>query len=146
MEVLKELFNYKHSEDSVLLNSRVKYWIFCNVLDLLLHLNCYHTELGLSSVDIEEHLHKCATYDYDCKVSINQINLWLSEMVLLGLIQIDPESKLVSLSDEGYKACQDQRFHSLRATLYEAKHSRQIACWSFIIAVFAFVISIIGLL
>lgn len=48
-------------------------------------------------------------------------------MANLNRINFDDKTQQMSLTIEGYKACQEQRYHSILASLYEAKYSRLIA-------------------
>ena len=144
MEIMKELLSYKRNSDNILLDSRVKYTLFSDVLDILLHHNCYKGKC-MRKEDIYINLKQRATYDFDCKVTLNQIVLWLNEMILLELITED-ENDLIRLTDDGFKACQDQRFNTNRVVLFESKYSRRISIISLWIAVMSFITSIIALI
>ena len=144
MEIIKELLSYKRTSDKILLDSRVKYTLFSDVLDILLHHNC-HKGKGMSKEAIYTNLKQRATYDFDCNVTLNQIVLWLNEMILLKFITED-ENDLIKLTDDGFKACQDQRFNTNRVVLYESKYSRRISIISLWIAVLSFTTSIIALI
>lgn len=144
MEIIKELSSYKRNSDKILLDSRVKYTLFSDVLDILLHHNCYKGK-GMSKEVMYTNLKQRATYDYDCNVTLNQIILWINEMMLLNFIT-ENEIGLIVLTDDGFKACQDQRFNTNRVVLFESKYSRRIAIISLWIAALSFITSIIALI
>lgn len=144
MEIIKELLSYKRKSDKILLDSRVKYTLFSDVLDILLHHNCYNGQ-GMSREVIFTNLKQRATYDFDCNVTLNKIILWINEMMLLNFIK-ENENNLIVLTDDGFKACQDQRFNTNRVVLFESKYSRRISIISLWIAALSFITSIIALI
>ena len=42
---------------------------------------------------------------------------------------------MLSLSEDGFRAYQEQRFHSISASLFEAKNSRELAIAAIVIAI-----------
>ena len=138
--MIKELLSYKRNSDKILLDSRVKYTLFSDVLDILLH-----NKEGMTYEAIYAHLKQKATYDFDCNVTINQIVLWLNEMKLLNFIT-ENENAIIELTNDGFKACQDQRFNTNRVVLFESKYSRRISIISLWVATLSFITSIIALI
>lgn len=138
------IVEYKIREKRIVKDARVKYFIFCEILDLLVY-EKYFSNKAVSLNNIDDYLDKRSIYEYDWNVPAVRIKLWLEEMVVLNLIDMGDDGN-ISLTKEGYKACQDQRFHSIRASLYEAKFNRQLSICSCVIAIIALVVSIISYL
>lgn len=143
--MIGEISKLYSNENKFVSDSQVKYYIFTTVLDYLL-VNQWLCGLDAVSVSsVKEWLSKRGTWGYMWGVSAAQADLWLHELVWLKMISLNEEKQELSLTPIGYEACQDQRFHSVYASLLEAKRSRQIAIFAFIVAFITAIITIIGL-
>lgn len=143
--MMGEISKLYSNENKFLSNSQVKYYIFTTVLDYLL-VNQWFCGLDAVSVSsVKEWLSKRGTWGYMWGVSAAQADLWLHELVWLKMISLNEEKQILSLTQTGYEACQDQRFHSIYASLIEAKRSRKIATLAFFVAFITAIITIICL-
>lgn len=143
--MMGEISKLYSNENKFLSNSQVKYYIFTTVLDYLL-VNQWFCGLDAVSVSsVKEWLSKRGTWGYMWGVSAAQADLWLHELVWLKMISLNEEKQILSLTQTGYEACQDQRFHSIYASLIEAKRSREIATLAFFVAFITAIITIICL-
>ena len=139
---MSELKDLLKSETKISKDSRVKYWLFCKILDYLLANQFYVGKESVSYKDIHAYLDKQSTFDYMDSIYA-QTELWIHEMLWLGLINFDDKTQQMSLTVEGYKACQEQRYHSILASLYEAKYSRLIAKWALLVAIASITLTIV---
>ncbi len=140
-----EISKLYSNENRFVTESQVKYYIFTTVLDYLLANQWF---CGLDSVSVssvKELLYKRGTWGYMWGVSAAQADLWLHELVWLKMISFNEEKQELSLTHAGYEACQDQRFHSVYASLLEAKRSRQIAFIALVIAILTAIFTLISL-
>ena len=138
---MTEIKEFLKTETKISKDCRVKYWLFCKILDYLLANQFYIGKDYVSYKDIHTYLDKQCTFDYIDSIHA-QTELCVHEMLWLGLINFDENSQQMSLTPEGYKACQEQRYHSILASLYEAKYSRLIAKWALIVALISVILSI----
>lgn len=143
--MMGEISKLYSNENKFVTESQVKYYIFTTVLDYLLA-NQWLCGLDAVSVSsVKEWLSKRGTWGYMWGVSAAQTDLWLHELVWLKMISLNEEKQELSLTQTGYEACQDQRFHSVYASLLEAKRSRQIALLAIVIAILTAIFTLISL-
>ena len=141
-----EISKLYHKEKKFVSNSKVKYYIFTTVLDYLLDNQCLYGLDAVSVSSVKEWLSEKGTFGYMWGVSNAQTELWLHELVWLNMISLNEEKQELSLTQTGYEACQDQRYHSIYASLLEAKRSRQIAIIALVIAIVTAIITLISLI
>jgi hypothetical protein len=98
---------------------------------------------AVSVSSVKKWLLKRGTWAFMYGVSAAQADMWLHELVWLKMIYLDEEKQKLSLTEKGFEACQDQRFHIIYASLLEAKRSRQIAILAFVVAIITTIFSII---
>lgn len=101
---MTEIKEFLKSETKISKDCRVKYWLFCKILDYLLANQFYIGKDYVSYKDIHTYLDKQCTFDYIDSIHA-QTELWVHEMLWLGLINFDENSQQMSLTPEGYKAC-----------------------------------------
>ncbi len=140
-----EISKLYSNEKRFVSETQVKYYIFTTVLDYLLANQWFCGLDAVSISSVQEWLIKRATRSYMWGVSVAQTKLWLQELVWLKMISLNEEKQELSLTQTGYEACQDQRFHSVYASLLEAKHSRQIAILALVIAFITAIFTFISL-
>lgn len=143
MSDISDLYSNEHKS---LTENHVKYYIFTAVLDYLLANKWYCGKDAVSVSAVKEWLAKRGTKDYMCGVSAARTELWLHELLWLRLVTLNEDKQQLSLTEEGYKACQDQRYHSIYACLTEAKHTRHLTYASVVIAIVSVIVAIIALL
>lgn len=126
-------------------NYRDKYYFYSMTLDSLVR-NCRLVRADSISLGfLIEDFKKNATYSL-WETPIPQLQIWLGEMVMLGLIEMREKEDgiiMLSLSEDGFRAYQEQRFHSISASLFEAKISRELAVIAIVISFVSLVIAII---
>ena len=113
-----------------------KYIIFATVIDMLAHmlvkegvgLQKSHT---MTTYEIRDCLHKDKRLSKIIKpYSVEQINQWISELSWMGLItrvSERTENSVISLTEKGLIAYQEQSLHQVAANLLEARESRHLS-------------------
>ena len=128
-------------EKRKLVDNCVKYHIMTTTLDYLVTSKFLWGKDAVSYMTVREWLNKRATYDYMWTVPAIQIDLWLHEMIWLELVSFNQNNQEFTLTEQGYSAYKSQQYHSIYASLLEAKYSRKIAQKSMITSILAFIIS-----
>lgn len=128
----------------ILRNNCNKYYFYSMTLDSLVH-NCRLEKAESISTGylINDFKHLTTWSLWNTPIPI--LELWLGEMVMLGLVimkQKPDGTIMLSLTEDGFKAYQEQRFHSISASLFEARLSRNLATIAIIAAVISILVSI----
>ena len=120
-----------------------KYYVISMALDQLK----YSEELDVQ--EFEELLRRYFTRDLWWNASYAETQLYLAEMVVLGLVKFrienttdndeNKESHFISITENGLEALRSQTYHSISAQLFMAQESRRLS-------VIAIIIAIIGVL
>ena len=92
---MTEIKEFLKSETKISKDCRVKYWLFCKILDYLLANQFYIGKDYVSYKDIHTYLDKQCTFDYIDSIHA-QTELWVHEMLWLGLINFETHSKCLS--------------------------------------------------
>ena len=137
---------YKKEKELRTFNS-VKYYVMSLVLDILVRRMVVNSITNANDVempfkDLMQEIWKDSTHDMEWNISIARVELIVAEMSWMNLIVNTGETSKnpnIKLTDEGFAAYKDQRFHSIAASLMEAKESR-------FLAIIAVVVSFITLL
>lgn len=118
-------------------NYRDKYYFYSMTLDSLVRNSRLVQADSISLGFLINDFKKNATRSlWDTPMPLLQV--WLGEMVMLGLIEMREKEDgviMLSLSEDGFRAYQEQRFHSISASLFEAKNSRELAIAAIVIAI-----------
>lgn len=118
-------------------NYRDKYYFYSMTLDSLVRNSRLVRADSISLGFLIDDFKKNATRSL-WETPMQLLQIWLGEMVMLGLIEMREREDgviMLSLSEEGFLAYQDQRFHSISASLFEAKNSRELAIAAIVIAI-----------
>lgn len=118
-------------------NYRDKYYFYSMTLDSLVRNSRLVRADSISLGFLIDDFKKNATRSL-WETPIPLLQIWLGEMVMLGLIEMREREDgviMLSLSEDGFRAYQEQRFHSISASLFEAKNSRELAIAAVIIAI-----------
>lgn len=135
------LSKLQKQEKRKLVDNCVKYHIITTTLDYLVTSKFLWDKDTVSYITVREWLNKRATYDYMWTVPAAQIDLWLHEMIWLELVSFHQDKQEFTLTEHGYSVYKNQQYHSIYASLLEAKYSRKIAQKSMIASILAFIIS-----
>lgn len=146
-----EILNYLRKENRNSIRNRVKYYIISGVLDVLVMIK--HLDGGNDSPtfgDVISRFYDLYTnFDIDNNVTVAQIEaVVLLEMKWMNLITIDKtesDSKQwkLTITNDGLKAYQDQRYHIISANMYASKNARNLSVTAIIISLVSILISII---
>lgn len=131
-------------ENSIRTFNGVKYYVISLVLDILVRRMVLNSSknIEISFEELMQEIWKNSTFDMEWILSESRIELIVAEMSWMNLIVNTGETSKnpnIKLTDEGFAAYKDQRFHSIAASLMEAKESR-------ILATIAIVVSFITLI
>ena len=63
--------------------------------------------------------------------------MWVDDMARIGIIELEKPKTFreISLTEYGIETYKKQLFHSMSASLYEAKYSRELAFIAIVVAV-----------
>lgn len=139
------LSKLQKQEKRTLVDNCVKYHIITTTLDYLVTSKFLWDKDAVSYMTVREWLNKRATYDYMWTVPAVRIDLWLHEMIWLELVSFSQDKQEFALTEHGFSVYKSQQYHSIYASLLEAKYSRKIAFRSIIVSIFAFLISFVTL-
>lgn len=145
LDKLPAITNLSKKEKIILDDNLVKFHIISNVLDCLAIYKFLEGKDSISYHNVMDWLDKRATAAYDESLCV-RIELWIHEMIWLGLISFDEQKQELSFTEDGYNAYKSQQFHLAYASLLEAKGSRNLARAAFGIGIIAAVISLIAII
>lgn len=145
LDKLPAITNLSKKEKTILNDNLVKFHIISNVLDCLAIYKFLEGKDSISYHNVMDWLDKRATAAYDESFCV-RIELWIHEMIWLGLISFDEQKQELSFTEDGYNAYKSQQFHLAYASLLEAKGSRNLARAAFGIGIIAAVISLIAII
>lgn len=131
----------------------VKYYVISLVLDILVHKmveNRNDRTIGGEMLleDIMSEIWKNSIYDMEWNLPIARIKLIVPEMSWMNLIVCtgEKENPNIKLTDEGFAAYKDQRFHSIAASLMEAKESRKLSVIAIVISFITLIVTAISII
>lgn len=144
---------YKKEKELRTFNS-VKYYVMSLVLDILVRRMVINRITNANEVEIPfkelmQEIWKDSTYDMEWKISVARVELIVVEMSWMNLIENTGDTSKnpnIKLTDQGFAAYKDQRFHLIAANLMEAKESRNLSIIALIISIFTLFVTVIGLL
>lgn len=103
----------------------------------------------MSFNDIMQEIWKNSIPNMEWNLSMARVELIVSEMSWMNLIVNTGDTSKnpnIKLTDEGFAAYKDQRFHSIAASLMEAKESRRLSLIAIAISIITLVITTISIL
>lgn len=145
------ILNYIRKEKSNSIRNRVKYYIISGILDVLVMIK--HLDGGKDSPTFGEVMSRFydlyTNFDIDNRVTVAQIEVEvLLEMEWMNLVSIDKKESnsnqwKVSITKNGLKAYQDQKFHIISADMYASKSASDLSITAILIAIASIIISLI---
>lgn len=142
--------NFKKEKDIRAFNS-VKYYVISLVLDTLVRRMVLSSskEVEISFGELMREIWKNSTFDMETKLSAARVEMIVAEMSWMNLIVNTGETSKnpnIKLTEEGFAAYKDQKYHSIAASLIEAKASRLLATIAIVVSFVTLIATIISLL
>ena len=136
-------------ENSLRTFNSVKYYVISLVLDTLVRRMVVSSsdDIEISFEELMQEIWKNSTYDMEWKLSAARVELIVAEMSWMNLIVNTGETSKnpnIKLTQEGFAAYRDQRFHSIAASLMEAKESRLLATIAIVVSFVTLIATIIS--
>lgn len=146
MELIDIIKQYSGREDRIRKKNCDKYFFISTILDFMT-LAKENGYLKINKNDVEAIVKSWGTYSLNVTVPIKRIHKWVDDMVRMGLIKLEKPKTFreISLTEYGEDAYKKQLFHSMSATMYEAKCSRELAFIAIIIAIASIFVNVITL-
>jgi hypothetical protein len=128
----------------------VKYYVISLVLDTLVRrmVLSSSTVIEISFEELMKEIWKNSTSDMEWKLSAKRVELIVAEMSWMSLIVNTGETSKnpnIKLTEEGFAAYKDQRYHSIAASLMEAKTSRLLATIAIVVSFVTLITTIISI-
>lgn len=130
----------------MLCNNTSKFLFFAWTLDRLVQ---YQTHYGAERINMG-YIDKCFYKSNLIKESEkpeDSVNLWLQEMILIGLIKIEVDQErnleLVYITPKGVEAYKTQTYHVISANLLEAEETRKLSRIALGVAILSIIITIV---
>lgn len=149
MSILK---NYKKEKELRTFNS-IKYYVISLVLDILVKrmvINCIINadEVEIPLNELMQEIWKNSTFDMEWNISRIRVEQIVAEMSWMSLIVNTGDTSKnpnIKLTGEGLAAYKDQRFHSITASLMEAKESRMLATIAIVVSFITLLATIVSI-
>lgn len=143
-------YKYQKNENELCTFNTIKYYVISLVLDILVKriIASNLKEVEISFEELMQEIWKNSTFDMKWSISPIRVELIVAEMSWMNLIVNTGEMSKnpnIKLKDEGYKAYQDQKYHSMAASLMEAKASRKLSVLAITLSVITLVITLISI-
>lgn len=144
------LGKYFEVENNQRIFNSVKYYVISLVLDTLVRRMVISSskDIEISFEELMQEIWKNSTFDMEWKLSKARIELIVAEMSWMNLIVNTGETSKnpnIKLTEEGFAAYKDQRFHSIAASLMEAKESRLLALIAIVVSFVTLIATIISI-
>lgn len=128
----------------------VKYYVISLVLDTLVRrmVLSSSTVIEISFEELMKEIWKNSTSDMEWKLSAKRVELIVAEMSWMSLIVNTGETSKnpnIKLTEEGFAAYKDQRYHTIAASLMEAKTSRLLATIAIVVSFVTLITTIISI-
>lgn len=122
-----------------------KYLFFAWTLDRLVQYLTYKKAERINIAYIDQSIYQTKLLKKN-KKSKEDINRWLQEMILIGLIRLEHnkaiDQELLYITEKGIEEYKNQKYHVIAAQLLEANASRKMAKWAVIVAIISIIITI----
>ena len=143
------LRHYFKTENNQRTFNSVKYYVIIIVLDTLVRRMVVNSSknIEISFEELMQEIWKNGTFDMEWKLSKARVELIVAEMSWMNLIVNTGETSKnpnIKLTEEGFAAYKDQRFHSIAASLMEAKESRLLATIAIVVSFVTLIATIVG--
>lgn len=105
-------------------------------------------EVEISFNELMQEVWKNSTPDMEWTLSAARVELIVAEMSWMNLIVNTGDTSKnpnIKLTEEGFAAYKDQRFHSIAASLMEAKESRRMAMIAIVVSFITLLATIISI-
>lgn len=147
------IYKYYKKEKELRTFNSVKYYVMSLVLDILVRRMVINSITNANEVEIPfkelmQEIWKDNTSDMEWNISIARVELIVAEMSWMNLIVNTGDTSKnpnIKLTDEGFAAYKDQRFHSIAASLMEAKESRNLAIIAVVVAFITLLATIVSI-
>jgi hypothetical protein len=141
---------YKKEKDLRTFNS-VKYYVISLVLDILAQRMALNSIANANEVELPlnklmQEIGKYSTFDMEWTLSKVRVELIVAEMSWMNLITSGTrENPDIRLTDEGFAAYKDQRFHTIAASLMEAKENRRLGIIAVVVSLVTLLVTIVSI-
>jgi hypothetical protein len=147
------IYKYYKKEKELRTFNSVKYYVMSLVLDILVRKMVVNSITKANEVEIPfkelmQEIRIDSTFDIEWKLSAARVELIVAEMSWMNLIVNTGETSKnpnIKLTAEGFAAYKDQRFHSIAASLMEAKESRLLATIAIVVSFVTLIATIISI-
>lgn len=147
------IYKYYKKEKELRTFNSVKYYVMSLVLDILVRKMVVNSITKANEVEIPfkelmQEIRIDSTFDIEWKLSAARVELIVAEMSWMNLIVNTGETSKnpnIKLTEEGFAAYKDQRFHSIAASLMEAKESRLLATIAIVVSFVTLIATIISI-
>ena len=147
------IYKYYKKEKELRTFNSVKYYVMSLVLDILVRRMVINSITNANEVEIPfkelmQEIWKDSTSDMELKISIARVELIVAEMSWMNLIVNTGDTSKnpnIKLTDEGFAAYKEQRFHSIAASLMEAQESRSLAIIAVVVSFITLLATIVSI-
>ena len=147
------IYKYYKKEKELRTFNSVKYYVMSLVLDILVRRMVINSITNANEVEIPfkelmQEIWKDSTSDMELKISIARVELIVAEMSWMNLIVNTGDTSKnpnIKLTDEGFAAYKEQRFHSIAASLMEAKESRSLTIIAVVVSFITLLATIVSI-
>ena len=144
------LRHFLKRENDIITFNGVKYYVFSLVLDILVRRMVIASSKGIE-ISFEElmgEIWKSSTFDMEWTLSQKRVEMIVAEMSWMNLIVNTGETSKnpnIKLTEEGFSAYKDQRFHSIAASLMETKQSKRLSIIALVVSFVTLLATIISI-
>ena len=147
------IYKYYKKEKELRTFNSVKYYVMSLVLDILVRRMVINSITNANEVEIPfkelmQEIWKDSTSDMEWNISIARVELIVAEMSWMNLIVNTGDTSKnpnIKLTDEGFAAYKEQIFHSIAASLMEAKESRNLAIIAVVVSFITLLATIVSI-
>lgn len=144
------LGRFHKRENNIRVYNSVKYYVISLVLDILVRRMVVRSsrDIEISFEDLMNEIWENSTFDMEWRLSAARVELIVAEMSWMNLIVNTGETSKnpnIKLTEEGFAAYKNQRFHSIAASLLEAKESRLLATIAIVVSFVTLIATIISI-
>ena len=147
------IYKYYKKEKELRTFNSVKYYVMSLVLDILVRRMVINSITNANEVEIPfkelmQEIWKDSTSDMEWNISIARVELIVAEMSWMNLIVNTGDTSKnpnIKLTDEGFAAYKEQRFHSIATSLMEAKESRSLAIIAVVVSFITLLATIVSI-
>ena len=138
-------FDLKDGRKELMRRNASKYLFFAWTLDRLVQYQIYYKAERINIGYIDKSIYDTGLLK-KCKESEEDVNRWLQEMILMGLIRLEDnheiDQELLYILPKGIEAYKNQTYHVIAAQMMEADESRKMAKLAVVLAVLSIAITL----